>query len=167
MGNQQKSNFTLDNIIDELEKQSILNSPNIGAINDILIELKNMFIKDPQFYLNYKSIEKEMKKLKDSDLNKANKDNENGEASNLERKTLKFLKLLTKIPILVINQKNTNEFNDLIENFLEIINLIKDDRAVLDFFYYNSLEFFIDIIVNEHNLSQSKLSEHTKIKISK
>lgn len=167
MGNKQINNYSLDNIIDEIENQFNSNITNTTVFNNIIERLKNLLIKDPSFFINYKANEKEMKKYKEPEADNSNKNNINADNTKFERKTLKFLKYLTKIPTFIANEKLTAEFDIFISNYIEIINYLKDDKAVLDFFYYNTLEYLIDITVNEHNLSDTSLTYETKLKISK
>ena len=156
MGNEQAISYNLEKFIEEVEGQILQNcNPNILEIKDSLEKLRYIFNKDHSLYLNYKLIEKEMIKLKESNLSSGI---ENG--GNIDRKTIKFCRLFSRIPLIIQHDKSSIVFDQAINIYLDIYEYLSNQRTFLEFFNMTTVDFLIELIISKviNNISSIEFS---------
>lgn len=151
MGNNQVVSYNLEKFIEEIESQT--SQPNITQITTSLELLRSVFVKDPSIYLNYKIIEKEMIKLKESNLSNGGQSNTN----NIERKTIKFCKLFSRIPIMLVAERGSTNFDLMLDVYIDIYEYLYKQKAFLEFFYLNTIDFCLEtLLTKQKNYSLSQ-----------
>lgn len=160
MGNEQIISYNLEKFIEEIELQ--ISNHNIIDIKNSLERLRFIFMKDNSLYLNYKLIEKEMIKLKESNINSGN-DN-NGE---IDRKTIKFCKLFSRIPLLLKNDKLSPDFDITLNIYIDIYEYIKNQRTFLEFFISTTIDYFIELLILKIEENSILISNETIYRVLK